>query len=427
MTVRGRTTWPALIVILLAACTEESGGPEARLAPSFAAGGVGRPSVLVNANSDDNGTAKTIQEGIAMVAPGGKVLVVPGTYDEAIVISKGLTLEALGGEGGPVIVEPAGAPAIAIEVATPDPVVIRGLTVRSTGVDGIRGVGLVDVTIEHVRVTAVNPPLGVDRLISVLNDPNPSGEPARLTVRGSFIDGTIEDQPAPFPQVFGIAVGGDVDAVLEGNVIRRTGGACIFVVTRTDLGGELNVEIVGNDLDKCHPLGRAGAILAGPAGGNFPSATRPITATGVVNIVGNTIRNSSGACVTTTAIAYEVYTGRIERNRILNVVPQCATSSLRGVLASAIWLGQLRSFFPPVTPTVRFNDIEGNAHAGLRVGPNQTAAIDASCNWWGSANGPSGVGLTGTGDALTVEPGAATPTVTPFATAPIAGTGATGC
>jgi len=76
---------------------------------------------------------------------------------------------------------------------------------------------------------------------------------------------------------------------------------------------------------------------------------------------------------------------------------------------------------------VQFNDIEGNAQAGLRVGPNETApGLQASCNWWGSASGPSGLGP-GTGDAVLKETGAATPTFTPWSTAPVAGTDATSC
>ena len=206
---------------------------------------------------------------------------------------------------------------------------------------------------------------------------------------------------------------------LEGNVIRRVGGACIFVVTRADLGGETNVDILDNDLDECHPTGRVASILVGPLAMNLPSPTRPLTATGTVNIIGNTIRNSSGACLNS-AIAYEVYTGRIERNRIVDVVKPCATPSPRN-LPSAIWIGRLTPVFPfpPVNPTVRFNDITGNAYAGLRVAPNQTIAIDASCNYWGSQWGPSGIGG-GDGDAILVEPGGATPVFTPFATAPIA-------
>src|SRR3954447_12631767 len=98
----------------------------------------GRPSVLVNPNVAGQGTAKTIQQGIEMVDPGGKVMVLPGTYDEAFVIPKALTLEAVGGKSAPVIVEPPGAPAIAIQITTSDPVVIRGLTLRYGGVQGIR-------------------------------------------------------------------------------------------------------------------------------------------------------------------------------------------------------------------------------------------------------------------------------------------------
>src|SRR2546426_2768633 len=99
--------WFAMLT--LAACGEPS--DRARIAPpSFAVGSVGRPAVLVNPNMKGNGTATTIQEGIDMVAEGGKVLVLPGTYAEALVIDKGLTLEAGGGGRGPGIVAPARGP-----------------------------------------------------------------------------------------------------------------------------------------------------------------------------------------------------------------------------------------------------------------------------------------------------------------------------
>jgi hypothetical protein len=414
-------TLTALAAVASWACGEPAAGPDGALAPSFAAGGVGRPSVLVNPNSDANGTAKTIQEGIDMVASGGTVLVVPGTYNEAIVIDKGLTLEALGGESGPVIINPPGAPAIAIEVATTHPVIIRGLTVhaRPFGIRGVVGVAE-DVTVERTTVLAIDPPLGVNFLIDVANDA-PTSTRGRLVVRESFLDGNVSFERSlspPFPQIFGIAVTGDVDARLEGNVIRRTGGACILVNMRNDLGGSMNVDIVNNDLDECY--GRAGSILVE---GFVPFPTQPVTATGRVNIVGNTIRNSTGSC-TISAINYGFYTGRIEHNRILGVVRACASPALRGIPAG-IWVGSLRGY-PPATPVVRFNDIEGNAQAGLRVAPNVTTPLDATCNWWGSASGPSGAG-SGTGDALLVQAGAATPVFTPFATGPIAVTQATSC
>ena len=65
--------------------------------------------------------------------------------------------------------------------------------------------------------------------------------------------------------------------VVERNVLRRTGGACIFVVVRNDLGGEVNAQILDNDLDECHPLGRAGAIFVAPSGVINPT-TEPVAA-----------------------------------------------------------------------------------------------------------------------------------------------------
>ena len=168
-------------------------------------------------------------------------------------------------------------------------------------------------------------------------------------------------------------------------------------------------------------------ILVGPVAANQPSATRPLTATGTVNIVGNTIRNSLGYCLAS-AIAYEVYSGRIEHNQIADFVQPCVLPMPNPRnRPSAIWIGRLSAFpFPPVTPAVRFNDLQGNAQAGLRIAPNQTIQIDGSCNYWGSEAGPSGMGP-GDGSAVLVEPGGAVPFFMPFATAPIAGSKATGC
>src|SRR5437867_2634853 len=120
------------VTLAITACADRS-SPEPIAAPSFAAGDVGRPAVLVNPALRGDAIAGTIQEGIDMVAEGGRVLVAPGMYAESLVIRKGLTLDAIGGASGPVIVaRQPDTQAVAILVETPDPVVIRGLTVEYT-------------------------------------------------------------------------------------------------------------------------------------------------------------------------------------------------------------------------------------------------------------------------------------------------------
>lgn len=389
-----------------------------------AAGGAGRPTVLVNPDAAEPGAARTIAEGISMVAPGGRVLVRPGTYEENLVIEKGLTLEAVGGRSGAAVVVPIGTPVATIEIATSEPVIIRGLTVhaRRSGISGISGLSE-DLTVERTTVLAQDPPLGFAWLIDVVGD-EPTNRPARLVVRESFLDGGVsfEGSPtAPFPQVFGVRAGGDIDARIDGNVVRRTGGACIMVQTRLDLGGRMNADIRNNLLDECHG-GRAGAVIVSPPIPRNPPLP-PVTATGTVDIVGNTIRNSRGSCLVPSAIYYELFTGRIEHNRIEGVVPECASASDR-LLPAGVWVGSLRGL-PPAAPVVRFNDIAGNAHAGLRVAPNIQTPLDARCNWWGSADGPSGVAA-GSGDAILVEAPAPAPVFAPFARGPIADVGG-GC
>ncbi len=84
------------------------------------------------------------------------------------------------------------------------------------------------------------------------------------------------------------------------------------------------------------------------------------------------------------------------------------------------FLGVLYPGMRAANVAVRFNDLADNEYAALRIGPNQSAAIDATCNWWGGASGPSSVGAGEGPNALVVQPGGATPEFEPVAVAPIA-------
>src|SRR5687768_6704218 len=100
-------------------------------APGEVSVDVERYTVVVNPDIDGNGVAKTIQDGIDMVADGGRVLVRPGVYDERIVITRGVTLEPIASGEGPVTIQQVLATPAAsgqeavITVATVSPVVLR--------------------------------------------------------------------------------------------------------------------------------------------------------------------------------------------------------------------------------------------------------------------------------------------------------------
>ena len=81
-------------------------------------------------------TTRTIQQAIDLAARGATVSILPGTYRESLVIKRGLTLEATGERSGPVLVAPPGTPETTIEIATSEPVIIRGLTIHAAGRDG---------------------------------------------------------------------------------------------------------------------------------------------------------------------------------------------------------------------------------------------------------------------------------------------------
>src|SRR3989442_14719665 len=81
-------------MLTLAACGDHS-DPVQVGAPSFAAGGIGRPSLLVNPQAEGNGDAKNIPQWDELGAAGGKVVGPPGTDAEAIRGDKGVIREVV--------------------------------------------------------------------------------------------------------------------------------------------------------------------------------------------------------------------------------------------------------------------------------------------------------------------------------------------
>jgi hypothetical protein len=365
-----------------------------------------------------------------MVAPGGRILVKPGTYEEQVIIERGVTLQGSDLEGGTAVIlqsSPVSAPATdaVVQIKTTDPVIIRDMTIHH---DNIRGVNALfvaaDLTVERVAfegtstVTTV-----VGNGVSVVTNADDFNGRARVTIRESRFS----------VAGFAITIGGDVDAQIERNGVwhAQSRGGCVLVnptgqVATVRAGSETNVNIVDNVFEDCgtnEPRGFNAVAVNGVPG----APTVGTVDVGTVNIIGNTIRNTllTPPSCNTSAISYEFYSGAIEHNSLYETVSACAAPGGRN-LPGAIAVGGQVPGVRPANVTVRFNDIVGNAHAGLRIGSRQTMSIDASCNWWGHPSGPSGIGG-GSGNGVVVEAGAAAPTITPFATAPIAGTTETGC
>lgn len=413
---------------VLCGCHDAALAPDRITVPSLTTVADDRHTVVVNPGAAGNSVATTIQEGIDMVTDGGRVLVKAGTYDERIRIDKGLTLEAIGGGDGPVIIEQvmvtpaASGQEAVVTVATQAPIVIRDVTVRHENVRGLNVLfTAADVAIERVSFQGrwLSAPPALNNGVSVANNAAQSGGRVRLVVIESrfAVDGNA------------ISLGGDLDARIERNEFRHalSNAGCIFVSpigqgVTVPPGARTNVEILNNDFDDCGANALQKGVTAITVLGTLGAAT-----TGEVNIVGNTFRTSvrTSASCNTAGIGYEFFSGRIERNSLVNVVQDCATPSARA-LPGAIFVGSRLAGMRAAEVSVRFNDVAGNAFAGLRIGSNQSTQLDATCNWWGDASGPSGVG-SGSGDRIVLEPGAAVPIFTPFGMAPIAGSTQTSC
>jgi parallel beta-helix repeat protein len=333
------------------------------------------------AAGDSNEPFSKISLGVDAVTPGGTIYVSPGTYAGNVIVYKdGVTLKSTGGPGATILnaslVDKSGyknqwGKGINYSWAeTYDAGLLRnGFLVWSDNVtiDGFTIVNAVWPTYNRgiaVLVGSISTtyagfiPWNIDQwggLISPVDKPTPTG----VTIRNMLILGPSD----------GIYVWSSSGNTIEGNTILNTtplGGAGIIVYE----GGTDNL-IQGNSVQNA--AGDAVAIC-----GVWPDGFLDV---GGTQVLSNDLLGSANGL------------------KFYNV----ADPTGKGVVAlyNVVWgnvNGILVEGGRATVPHVHYNSIAGNTGFGV-LNTDTTGSFDATLNWWGDVDGPSGVG-TGSGDAV---------------------------
>ena len=298
------------------------------------------------------GTYSTISAAVAAASNGDTIQVCPGTYNESVSINKQLTIN--GAQAGNAVSG-------------------RSFGVGESTVNGQITVQATNVTFDGFSLT--NPGQATGILIKT------AGDSALIT--NNIIDTIGAVLLNANTQAVYLENGPDNVSVL-GNSIRNVIGipssnGGIFIGDSTSSNPSLNILIQGNSISDISSATRgAYAIHVNNGASTAPSATGYTTAT----IRDNTINNLVGGGWAH-AIGLEGDTPGVivEDNSITNVV---ATGTNR----IAVWFEDNPSF---ATGQVHNNNLDVTALAfGIAVHPALPAGpLNGTCNWWGSATGPT--------------------------------------
>ncbi len=382
--------------------------------------------VFVTQNSE-NTTPNALQRAVGVAVADDTINVSAGTFLGQVVVD-GTDLSIIGaGAGSTTIQSP---PSLAVSFTTSDinkPIVffenvdsgnISDLTIDGAGLGNAnyRFIGLayfnaggtVDgLTIEHIR----NNPLDGDQegigiyayaatggpdLLTITNNDIFDYQKNGMALSGSALTVDVENNtvtgagPTTLNAQNGIQVGFGAGGTIAGNTVRGNsytgdqpadGNGVLLYQTAVGTSVTGNT-ISGSDLgvysnDASGPVTISGNTISGSAGAGIYAANEDAGYTGPYAISFNTLQNAvgDGGPEGNTGDGMDLF-GNLDGSTIHNNLIQINTGT--GVYVGSDVAGSL---------AVNNNSIMGNATAGLDNESGVT--VDATSNWWGSANGPT--------------------------------------
>ncbi|MBU1050475.1 right-handed parallel beta-helix repeat-containing protein, partial [Candidatus Bipolaricaulota bacterium] len=358
---------------------------------------------------------------------GGEVHVAPGIYQEQVVVGGDLILT---GTPGAIILAPTtpGKFKISESTATWEPVVfLYGGTD-----DGSGNISGAEISLIDIRGLVVDG-----------NDRTPTDRSAGILLRnvaGTVADNTVQNMNIDGKQTFGIIVYGDSDVVIDGNTVTgfSRGGIGVMsgfavISNNTVLGPGLGVPVTWAPNGIQIGYGAQGTISGNEVTGcGWPGTDWAGTAIMVVDtsnvIVENNYVHDNETGIGVTDFPEAAY-GAAWAGNVSNIIVQGNTldqnewsldivneadnvSVLYNVISNSVYDGidvySYDLYWPglgipyPTNVVIHYNSITGSGGDGLWVMDGIGAPVDATLNWWGDNDGPSGEG-TGAGDSVSTN------------------------